>query len=193
MAVDALSGAGTQDQTIILHCTSEYPAPVAETNLRAIHTLASAFNCPVGFSDHTEGVGASPWAVALGACVIEKHFTLSRDMAGPDHRASLDPDGFVRLVQTIREVEAAMGDGIKRPMPSELSNKLVMQKSLVARRPIRGGELLDNESVTSKRPGLGLPPSWLDRVIGKHAAVDIAKDEQLTLASVVWAADDMPA
>lgn len=185
-AVDTLRAGGLDGKIVILHCTAEYPAPVGEANLRAILTMQLAFGYPVGFSDHTPGIGASPWAVAVGACVIEKHFTLDRNMVGPDHRASLEPDELVTLVRTVRDVEAALGDGIKRPMPSEIPNKPLMQKSLVARRSIRSGETITSNDLTCKRPGLGLAPSWFDRVVGKRAAMDIPKDGALTLSSVDW-------
>jgi N-acetylneuraminate synthase len=185
-SVQTLWRGGLEGNVIILHCTSEYPAPLQETNLRAIPALQQAFGCPVGFSDHTEGVQAGAWAVAMGACVIEKHFTLDRTLTGPDHRASLDPAGFADLVRAVGEVESALGDGIKRPMPSELPNKPLMQKSLVAKRAFRSGETIDAEGLTCKRPGFGLDPSWFDRVVGKRAAADIPKDSVLTLASVDW-------
>lgn len=185
-AIDTLRASGLDGKIVILHCTSEYPAPVGQANLRAILTMQQAFGCPVGFSDHTPGVGASPWAVAVGACVIEKHFTLDRNMIGPDHRASLEPDELAKLVRTVRDVEASLGDGIKRPMASELSNKPLMRKSLVARRNIRAGETITPDDLTCKRPGLGLAPSWFDRVVGKRAAMDILKDGALTLSSVDW-------
>lgn len=185
-AVNILRAGGLDGKIIILHCTAEYPAPVSEANLRAILTMQQAFGCPVGFSDHTPGVGASPWAVAVGACVIEKHFTLDRNMVGPDHRASLEPNELADLVRAVHDVEAALGSGIKRPMPSELPNKPLMQKSLVARRSIRAGETITPNDLTCKRPGFGLAPSWFDRVVGKRAAVDIPRDGVLTLSSVEW-------
>jgi N,N'-diacetyllegionaminate synthase len=185
-AVDSLRAGGLDSKIIILHCTSEYPAAVGEANLRAILTMQRAFACPVGFSDHTAGIGASPWAVAVGACVIEKHFTLDHNMAGPDHRSSLEPDELAVLVRTVRDVEAALGDGIKRPMPSELPNKPLMQKSLVAKRNIHAGEIITPNDLTCKRPVVGLLPSWFDHVIGKRAAVDIPKDGVLRLSSVDW-------
>ena len=185
-AVDTLRAGGLDGKIVILHCTSEYPAPVGEVNLRAILTMQQAFGCPVGFSDHTPGVGASPWAVAVGACVIEKHFTLDRHMVGPDHQASLEPSELSALVRIVRDVEAALGDGIKRPMPSELPNKPLMQKSLVARRSIRAGDTITSGDLTCKRPGFGLAPSWFDRVVGKRAAVDIPEGGVLTLSNVDW-------
>lgn len=185
-AVEALRSGGLVENLILLHCTSEYPAPVAEVNLRAMLTMQQAFSCPVGFSDHTPGVGASPWAVAAGAVLIEKHFTLDRNMAGPDHRASLEPDELAELVQTVRQIALALGDGVKRPMPSEIPNKLRMQKSLVARQHIPAGTLITEAHLTCKRPATGLLPSWFDRVVGKRAGVDIRADTTLTLAMIDW-------
>lgn len=184
--VNALREGGLEGKIILMHCTSEYPAPIREINLRAIATLQQAFACPTGLSDHTLGIGASPWAVAIGACVIEKHFTLDRSVAGPDHRASLEPGELAELVRTIRDVELALGDGIKRPMPSEVGNKPRMQKSLVACRHIAVGEVITAQDLTTKRPGSGLPPAWFDRVVGKRAAVDIPNGSVLTLAGVDW-------
>lgn len=185
-AFAALQEKGLQGKIVVLHCTSEYPAPLNEVNLRAILTMQQAFACPVGFSDHTVGIGASPWAVAVGACVIEKHFTLDRKMKGPDHRASIEPDDLSTLVRTIRDVEAALGDGVKRPMPSEIENKLRMQKSLVARHNIHAGAIIRAGDLTAKRPGIGLPPLWFDRVVGKRAAKDIPANSILDLSSVTW-------
>ena len=177
---------GLAGKIIILQCTSEYPAPVKDINLRAMKTMGLAFGCPVGFSDHTPGIGASPWAVAAGACVVEKHFTLDRNMTGPDHRASIEPKELRELVKTVRNVEAAMGDGIKQPMPSEIENKPRMQKSLVATRTIFAGDVIQLMDLTCKRPGCGLPPKWIDRVVGKKAAKQIQKEETLELNSIIW-------
>jgi len=185
-AVETLRAGGLEDKIVILHCLAEYPAPPSEVNLRAILTMQQAFLCPVGFSDHTLGIGVSPWAVAVGACLIEKHFTLDHGLAGPDHRASLEPAELVDLVRTLRDVETSLGDGVKRLMPSELRNKPLMQKSLVARRTIYAGEVITPDDLTCRRPGVGLTPLWFERVLGKRAAVDIAKDEVLTLSSVDW-------
>ena len=185
-AIAALRDGGLSDEIVILHCTSEYPAPLEESNLKAIQTMSQAFVLPVGFSDHTPGIGASPWAVALGAGVIEKHFTLDRSLSGPDHRASLEPDELADLVKTIRNVEAALGDGIKRPALSELPNKVHMQKSLVARYAIPGGAIIGEGDLTCKRPGFGLSPAWLERVVGQKAARDIKPDEIITLACIAW-------
>ncbi len=170
----------------LLQCTSEYPAPLEESNLLAMETLRRAFGKLVGFSDHTEGVGASPLAVVMGAQIIEKHLTLDRKMKGPDHRASLDPVCFTELVRAVRGAEAAMGDGIKIPVASEVPNKVRMRKSLVARRAVKSGSRLAPDDLTFKRPGDGLEPAWYDRVIGKRVARDIACDEQLDLGCIEW-------
>ena len=185
-AVNELRLHGLDGKIVILQCTSEYPVPVNEINLRAMKTMELAFGCPVGFSDHSPGLGASPWAVAAGACVVEKHFTLDRNMEGPDHRASIEPEELKELVKTIRNVETALGDGIKRPMPSEIANKFRMQKSLVATRTISAGEVIHTRDLTCKRPGNGLLPKWFDKVVGKQAAKDINSGEILNLDSVVW-------
>lgn len=185
-AVETLRAEGLNRKFAILHCTSEYPAPVSEANLRALLTMQHAFCCPVGFSDHTAGIETSTWAVAIGACLIEKHFTLDRNMPGPDHSASMEPDELANLVRTVRNVESALGDGIKRVMPSELKNKSLMQKSLVAKRNIRAGQTISSDDLTCKRPGHGLFPSWFDRVIGRRALVDIPRDQILTLSSLDW-------
>lgn len=170
----------------LLQCTSEYPAPVEDINLKAMKTMEIAFQCPVGFSDHTPGVGASAWAVAAGACIIEKHFTLDRSMAGPDHRASIEPDEMKRLVATVRNVENALGDGVKRIMPSEVKNRSKMHKSIVAARPITRGQVIGPDDLTCKRPGSGLPPKWWDRLLGKKAAQSIRQDELIGLQSIIW-------
>ena len=185
-AVNELKVHRLDGKIIILQCTSEYPAPVSEANLRAMKTMELAFVCPVGFSDHTPGIGASPWAVAAGACVVEKHFTLDRNMTGPDHRASLELNELAELVRTIRNVESALGDGIKRTMPSELPNKIRMQKSLVANRSIVAGQVIGETDIACKRPGVGFPPKWMDKIIGKKTAREIQKGEILELSSIIW-------
>jgi len=177
---------GLGGKIIILQCTAEYPAPVEDINLRAMKTMELAFGCPVGFSDHTPGIGASPWAVAAGASLVEKHFTLSRSMKGPDHSASVEPKEMAQLVETIRNVELALGDGMKRIMPSERKNKSKMQKSLVAAHPISAGQIIKPQDLTCKRPGTGLLPNWFDRVIGKQAAKSINQDDVLTLDAISW-------
>jgi N,N'-diacetyllegionaminate synthase len=183
-ALDTVRAAGDPPVTL-LHCVTEYPAPFAEINLRAMETLRQAFGRPVGYSDHTLGVEVPVAAVALGACVIEKHFTLDREMPGPDHKASLDVDQFRDLVAAIRHVSAALGDGIKRPAPCELGNRDVARKSLVLTRAIRKGEALDRSALAVKRPGTGIPPAELLRVVGRRAARDLEPDEVLTWQSLV--------
>ncbi|HLF98263.1 MAG TPA: N-acetylneuraminate synthase [Methylococcaceae bacterium] len=166
-----------REKVALLHCTTEYPAPFHEINLRAMQTLHCAFGLPVGFSDHSEGIALPIAAVSLGAVVIEKHFTLDKSLPGPDHKASLDPDELLHMVRGIRQVEAARGDGIKRPVASELANRDVVRKSLVAMRPISKGELFDSSNVTVKRPGTGISPFCYWDVIGRPADKDYAADE----------------
>lgn len=161
----------------LLHCTSQYPTPYGDVNLRAMDTLAAAFGMPVGLSDHTPGVAISIAAAARGATVIEKHFTLDRDMDGPDHRASLDPAELSDLVKGIRAVEIALGDGHKRPIGAEWENARVVRKSLVARRAIATGEVLTADNVTAKRPGTGTSPMLYWDVLGKISARAYAEDE----------------
>lgn len=166
-----------RERVVLLHCTTEYPAPVADVNLKAMDVMAQAFGLPVGYSDHTEGTHIAVAAVARGARVIEKHFTLDRNLQGPDHKASLEPAELRAMVRAIRDVEAAMGDGIKRPSAVELENRAVVRKSLVAARPIAAGELFSEENLTCKRPGTGVSPMayWSRR--GTAAARDYAADE----------------
>lgn len=143
----------------LLHCTSEYPAPFGEVNLRAMDTMAAAFLLPVGYSDHTLGIHISLAAVALGARVIEKHFTLDRNLPGPDHKASVEPDELRELVRQTREIEHALGNGIKCPTVSEWKNRDVARKSLVAAKPIQIGNVFTKENLTCKRPGTGISPT----------------------------------
>ena len=179
-AVDVLKGHGT-DLITLLHCTTEYPAPYKEVNLRAMQALKDRFGLPVGYSDHTAGIEVPIAAAALGAAVIEKHFTLDRNMEGPDHRASLEPRVLAAMVSGIRNVEAALGTGEKEPSLSEAKNLAVARKSVVAARPIKKGELFTEENLGAKRPGTGISPMrWYD-VLGKTAKRDFAKDEQIEL------------
>jgi len=173
----AVATVGQRAPLALLHCVSAYPTPPEETNLRAMATLRARFGCPVGFSDHTPGLTVSIAAVALGASIIEKHFTLDRALPGPDHRASLDPVGLTALVAAVREVEASLGDGDKRPMPSELSTRAVARKSLVATRALRKGETLAAASVAVKRPGTGIAPGELARALGRRLTRDVEVDE----------------
>lgn len=177
-ALQVLQSAGTKKKDItVLHCTTEYPAPVAEVNLRAMATIREAFDVSVGYSDHTEGIEVSIAAAVLGATTIEKHFTLDKSMEGPDHLASLDPGELRQLVKSLRNVEKALGDGVKKPSPSEVRNREAARKSVVAARPISRGERFTEENVTTKRPGLGISPMEWDKVIGKSASRDYREDE----------------
>lgn len=186
LAVAALAAGGQAGKLVLLHCVSQYPAAIRDVNLRAMDTLRQAFGCPVGFSDHTEGITAGLWAVAAGASVLEKHFTLDRRMEGPDHRASLEPGELAAYVSAVREVEAALGDGIKRPTTGELSNKALMQKSLVAVQAIRKGDVITADLLSCKRPAKGLAPAELDAVVGRKAAKSIAAGETLLYEAVDW-------
>jgi N-acetylneuraminate synthase len=167
-------------QLTLLHCVTEYPAPYAETNLRAMLTLKSAFGLPVGYSDHTPGIEIAIAAVAMGAVVIEKHFTLDRRLPGPDHAASLEPDEFRNMVAAISNVEAAMGTGVKAPAPCELHNMPVARKSVVAARALRKGHCLAAEDLCVKRPGSGLAPKFLPALVGRSLCADVNRDEVMT-------------
>ena len=178
-AVHIIQGAGNPELAL-LHCTSNYPARAEDVNLRAMTTVATAFDLPVGYSDHTPGIEVSIAAVTMGACIIEKHFTLDRSLPGPDHQASLEPHELVELVRTIRNVETALGDGIKRPMLSEENTRQIARKSIVARCGIPRGTILTSDMVTAKRPGTGILPSQLRYVLGRSTNRDIAADEMIT-------------
>ena len=166
-----------QEKVTLLHCTSEYPAPLEEVNLRAMETLAIAFGLPVGYSDHTPGIGVAIAAAARGARIIEKHFTLDKSLPGPDHRASLEPEELNAMIRTIREVEAALGSHLKFPATSELKNREIVRRSLVAARRIRKGERFSEDNLTSKRPGNGISPLSYWDWIGKIAQRDFQPDE----------------
>ena len=180
-AVHALRDAGNTD-LVVLHCTSAYPAPAEEANLRAIATLRDALGVPVGYSDHTEGDEAALAAVALGACVLEKHFTVDRALPGPDQRASLEPTELARLVERVRAVEAALGDGIKRPGAAERENAAVVRRSLAAAEDIAVGTVLVDAMVTALRPGTGIPPARIDEVLGRRVRRPVQKGELLSPA-----------
>jgi N,N'-diacetyllegionaminate synthase len=175
-ALAAIRAAG-DPPVAVLHCLSAYPAPAGEVNLRAMDSLAARFGCPVGFSDHTLGIEVAVAAVARGAAIIEKHLTLDKSLPGPDHRASLDPAEFGAMVKAIRVVESALGDGVKRAMPSELDTRRVARKSLVAARALKAGERVAAGDLLSKRPGTGISPAELPRVVGLRLTRDIAADE----------------
>lgn len=165
----------------LLHCTTEYPAPFADVNLKAMETLKNTFHCAVGYSDHTPGIEIPVAAVALGAEIIEKHFTLDKNMEGPDHKASLEPDELRAMVQAIRHVKRALGTGEKVPSPSEKKNMDIARKSIVASRNIKKGEILTQDNITTKRPGSGLSPmKWFD-VLGTAAVRDFTEDELIEL------------
>lgn|SRR5574337_759063 len=171
-AVHAIEEAGNR-QLVLLHCVSSYPANPAEANLRAMDTMATAFRVPVGYSDHTPGIEVALAAVALGACVIEKHFTLDRGLPGPDHQASLEPDELTALVRGVRIVESALGHGRKEPTAGELDTARVARKSLVAAVDIRKGTVVRAEMIAVKRPGTGLPPAMRSQLVGRVAKRDI--------------------
>ena len=168
---------GGASQITLLHCVTEYPAPFHEVNLRAMHTLRTAFGLPVGYSDHTPGVEIAVAAAALGAEVIEKHFTLSRSLPGPDHAASLEPAELQQMVAAIRHVELALGNGIKAPAPCELPNLAVARKSLVAARSLAAGHQLSEGDLAIKRPGDGLAPKFMQVLIGRTLRVSLAEDD----------------
>ena len=178
-AVATLRAVGLTD-LVLLQCVSNYPADPTLTNLRAMDTLAQRFGTPVGLSDHSLGLTVAIAAVARGAACVEKHFTLDRSLPGPDHQASLTPHELASLVRAVREVEGALGDGVKRPAPSELPMRLVARKSLVARRDLPAGVVLRREDLVILRPGTGLPPSALPRVLGRRTAGAVPADTPLT-------------
>jgi len=164
---------------VLLHCVSNYPTEPADCNLTCLATLRDAFGLPVGFSDHTVGLAVPLAAVALGACMIEKHLTLDRALPGPDHLVSATPEELRELVAGIRAVEAARGDGIKMPRPGEVPTRALVRKSLVARHAIARGAVLDAAAVIALRPGTGIAPGELPRVVGRRARRDIAAGESL--------------
>jgi len=166
-----------KEKVTILHCTTEYPASFEEVNLRAMATLRQAFGLPVGLSDHTPGIAVPIAAAALGAVIIEKHFTLNKKLPGPDHKASLEPDELAQMVVAVRQIEAALGRGEKNAMPGELKNRDIVRKSLVAGREIRRGEAFTAENLAMKRPGNGISPMKYWEIIGEKASKDYHKDE----------------
>jgi len=178
-ALDVLTESGTPMENItVLHCNTEYPTPFADVNLKAMLTIRNAFpGLSVGYSDHTNGIEVPIAAVAMGASVIEKHFTLDRNLPGPDHRASLEPPELSAMISGIRNIEKALGTGSKKPSPSELKNKLVARKSIVAAFPIKKGETFTAMNITVKRPGTGITPMRWDEIIGRKAGRDYKMDE----------------
>lgn len=181
-AVNALMKSGTKkDNIIILHCNTEYPTPMNDVNLLAMLNIKKQFQTKVGYSDHTLGIEVPIAAVSLGATIIEKHFTLDRNLKGPDHAASLEPAELKKMVESIRNIEQALGDGFKKPSSSEIKNKTAARKSIVAAKKINKDELFSNDNLTVKRPGNGISPMRWDDVIGTKASKDFEEDEL-----IVW-------
>lgn len=181
-ALEALEAAGTpRSQVTVLHCNTEYPTPMKDVNLHAMRNIGAALGVAVGYSDHTPGIEVAIAATALGASVIEKHFTLDRNLPGPDHLASLEPLELAALVRAIRNIEDALGDGLKRPSQSELKNRSVARKSLVAAAPIKAGERFSINNLAVKRPGNGISPMRWDEVIGRAAPRDFIVDDLIEL------------
>lgn len=181
-ALEVMEQVGTPRQKVtVLHCTTEYPTPMEDVNLRAMLSIKAALGVQIGYSDHTHGIEVPIAAVALGATVIEKHFTLDRNLPGPDHQASLEPHELKAMIEGIRNIERALGDGIKRPSASELKNKPIARKSLIAVQPIRAGEVFSTINTGAKRPGNGISPMLWDEVIGRTAKRDFAVDELIEL------------
>jgi N-acetylneuraminate synthase len=178
-AVEVIRAAGCE-QLALLHCLSEYPADPAQANLRAMQTLAAHFGVPVGFSDHTPGIEVALAAVALGACLIEKHFTLDKSMPGPDQRASAEPSELQALVSGVRLVAQALGDGVKQPSPTEGANRKVVRRSLAARKTLETGSVLTPESLIAIRPATGIPPTRLGEVVGRTLRTSLAAGELLS-------------
>lgn len=175
------SGGVPRSRITILHCTTDYPTRMQDVNLRAMQSIASEFGVQVGYSDHTQGIEVPIAAVAFGARIIEKHFTLDQNLPGPDHKASLTPEQLAAMVRAIRNIEEAIGDGVKSPSPNEARNMLIVRKSLVAIRPIKAGESFSIKNIGAKRPGTGISPMSLDEVLGKPAPRDFAPDELIEL------------
>ncbi len=181
-ALKILTDAGTFiEKIIVLHANTEYPTPLEDVNLLAMKTIAETFGVKVGYSDHTLGIEVPIAAVALGACVIEKHFTLSRNMEGPDHKASLEPDELKAMVSAIRNIEKTLGNGIKQPSDSEVKNIPIARKSIVAKKSIKKGEIFSEENITVKRPGTGISPMLWNKVIGEKATEDFQPDDLIVL------------
>jgi N-acetylneuraminate synthase/N,N'-diacetyllegionaminate synthase len=179
-AYNTLMKSGAVSVTL-LHCTSNYPCPMDEVNLKAMQTLEAAFKCEVGYSDHTMGIEVPIAAVAMGAKMIEKHFTLDKDMEGPDHKASLDPKELADMVKAIRNIEVALGDGIKKPNKSEEEISKVVLKSIVSSKDIAAGEIFTEDNITVKRTSHGIPATFWDMVIGKKAYKDYTQDEIISI------------
>jgi N,N'-diacetyllegionaminate synthase len=182
-ALAVLRGAGDVD-VVVLHCVSEYPAAAEDANLRAMATMSARFGCPIGYSDHTEGSEVALAAVALGASVLEKHFTLDRRLPGPDHRASLEPDELARFVTAVRRVESALGTGIKEPTEAERRNARAVRRSLAAAEDLPAGTVLTREVLTALRPGTGISPARIESVVGRRLRRNVAHSELLALSDL---------
>lgn len=181
-ALEVLEQAGTpRSQITVLHCNTDYPTAMTDVNLRAMLAIRDALGVTVGYSDHTLGIEVPIAAVSLGATVIEKHFTLDRNLWGPDHKASLEPNELKEMIKAVRNIEQALGDGIKRPSAGESKNRPIVRKSLVAARPVQIGEVFTAENVTAKRPGTGISPMRWDEVLGRKARRYFATDELIEL------------
>lgn len=181
-AISCLEAAGLpKDKITLLHCTTEYPAPIEEVNLRAMHAMADKFGVAVGYSDHTDGIDVAIAAVAMGASVIEKHFTLDKNLPGPDHSASLEPKALNSMIEGIRRIERALGSAQKQCTASERKNIHLVRKSIVAARAISADEVFSEENLTVKRPATGLSPMLWDGVIGKRASRPFMPDEVIEL------------
>jgi len=178
VAMNVLLEAGVKkDNLTILHCNTEYPTPMEDVNLKAMLTIRDELDVKIGYSDHTLGIEIPIAAVALGATVIEKHFTLDRFLPGPDHAASLEPEELKAMVVAIRNIEKAIGDGVKKPSHSEIKNIQIARKSIVAKKPIKKGEIFSEENLTAKRPGTGISPMDWDKVVGSLSKHDFTIDE----------------
>jgi len=181
-AIDILESSGTQKKKItVLHCTSAYPAPMVDINLLAMKTIQNKLQVAIGYSDHSEGIEISIAAVALGATIIEKHFTTNRNLPGPDHKTSLEPSELKSMISAIRNIESALGDGNKKLTPSESKNIIAVRRSIVARTAIKKGELFTAENITTKRPCTGISPMDWDQVINTNAKRDFVSDEIIEL------------
>ncbi|MBS1660111.1 MAG: N-acetylneuraminate synthase [Bacteroidetes bacterium] len=181
-AIDAITSRGFSKKNItVLHCNTEYPTPFEDVHLRAMHAIAEQFGVRTGYSDHTPGIEVPVAAVALGAVMIEKHFTTDRNLEGPDHKASLEPAELKQMISSIRHIEMALGTAVKQPSPSEIKNKAIARKSIVAAKGIRKGEIFTEDNLTVKRPGTGLSPMFWDRLLGQAASRDFEEDELIDL------------
>jgi len=185
-ALNVLIASGTAKKNItVLHCNTEYPTPWKDVNLKAMLTIQQAFGVDVGYSDHTLGIEVPIAAVALGACVIEKHFTLDRTMEGPDHQASLEPDELIEMVKAIRHIELAMGDGLKKPSSSETKNKIIARKSIHLAVDLKKGETIQEKHLIMKRPGDGISPMKIEEVIGKKTNKKLNSDHKLCFSDLL--------